>query len=58
MSEFKRGERVLAIKDLGGGWSTSVSKGTKGVVVAVESHFFSSETFTVKWLIELDRAPR
>ncbi|MBR7743133.1 hypothetical protein KC207_07500 [Phycicoccus sp. BSK3Z-2] len=49
MTDFKKGDRVFAIKGLGGGWSTTVPKGTEGTVVGVESHFLSSDTFTVKF---------
>ena len=49
MTEFKKGDRVFAVKGLGGGWSTTIPKGTEGTVVGVESHFLSSDSFTVKF---------
>ena len=49
MSDFEKGDRVFAIKALGGSWSSTVPKGTKGTVVGVESHFFSATTFTIKF---------
>lgn len=49
MSDFEKGDRIFAIKNLGGGWFSTVPKGTKGTVVGVESHFFSATTYTVKF---------
>ncbi|MGL5929795.1 MAG: hypothetical protein ACRCY8_12745 [Dermatophilaceae bacterium] len=49
MADFNRGDRVFAIRNLGGGWSTTVPKGTKGTVVGVERPFLSGDVFTVKF---------
>lgn len=47
VSEYSRDDRVIAVRDIGSGWSSSVPKKTRGVVVGVETHFFSRDTIKV-----------
>ncbi len=49
MAKFSRGDRVFAIRDLGGGWSATVPKKTKGTVVGVQEPWFSADKYTVKF---------
>jgi hypothetical protein len=49
MAAFEKGDSVIAIKDVGGGWSPNVRKGTRGVVVGVEVPWFGSDKFTVRF---------
>lgn len=49
MADIKKGDRVYAIKDVGGGWSATVKKGTNGTVVGVEEHFISATEFSVRF---------
>jgi hypothetical protein len=51
---FQRGDRVIAVRDLGGGIFDSeyVPKGTIGTVIDVDGGFLSSDLYTVKFTIE------
>ena len=49
MAAFSKGDSVIAIKDIGGGWSPTVRKGTRGTVVGVEEHWLGSDDFTVRF---------
>lgn len=49
MAIYAQGDRVFAIKNIGGGWSATVEKGTKGTVVGVEEPWFGADKFTVRF---------
>lgn len=50
MSEFEKGDRVIATEDLGGGFfGSNVPKGTEGVVTNVEDGMFSAPKFFVSF---------
>ena len=49
MAAFDRGDRVIATKDLGGGFFTAVPKGTRGEVIRVDEPWIGSDTFTVRF---------
>lgn len=49
MPEFRKGDRVLATKGLGGWFCPTVPQGTTGVVVRVQQSFCCRPVFTVKF---------
>ncbi len=49
MPEFKKGDKVLATRNLGGWWTPAVPQGTTGEVIRVETSFCWPPIFTVKF---------
>lgn len=48
MAAFKRGDRVIATRNIGD-WGVRVQRGTEGEVIRVDEPWMGADTFTVRF---------